>query len=101
MTKDFFKKLSLSTQNITNASDTPNGSLQKGDKYSQIEDSAKSFPKDDICSDDVEKDYYDNTPYDNYDDGNDWEEEAWYAMTDGMYGDMPENFDGDYDFLGF
>ena len=35
----------------------------------------------------------DDTPY-NY------EEEAWDAMTDGMYGDMPENFDGDYSFMG-
>ena len=34
----------------------------------------------------------DDTPY-NY------EEEAWDAMTDGMYGDMPENFDGDYSFM--
>lgn len=26
--------------------------------------------------------------------------ESWDAMTDGMYGDMPDGFDGDYDFLG-
>lgn len=26
--------------------------------------------------------------------------DTWDAMTDGMYGDMPEGFDGDYDFLG-
>ena len=26
--------------------------------------------------------------------------DSWDAMTDGMYGDMPEGFDGDYDFLG-
>lgn len=27
--------------------------------------------------------------------------ERWDAMTDGMYGDMPEGFDGDFDFLGY
>ena len=27
----------------------------------------------------------------------DWLVETWYAMTDGMYGDMPEGFDGDFD----
>lgn len=39
-----------------------------------------------------------------YDDGPDYDElarDTWYAMTDGMYGDMPERFDGDYDFLGY
>lgn len=34
--------------------------------------------------------------YDNYD----YKRETWDAMTDGMYGDMPEDFDGNYDFLG-
>ena len=38
--------------------------------------------------------------YDDYDD-TDWERETWDALTDGMYGDMPEGFDGDYSFLGF
>lgn len=27
----------------------------------------------------------------------DWKAETWDAMTDGMYGDMPEGFDGDFD----
>ena len=36
-----------------------------------------------------------------YDDYIDWREESWYAMTDGQYGDMPNGFDGDYDFLGY
>ncbi len=27
-------------------------------------------------------------------------EETWDAMTDGMYGDMPDGFDDDYSFLG-
>ena len=26
--------------------------------------------------------------------------DSWDAMTDGMYGDMPDGFDGDFDFLG-
>lgn len=35
-----------------------------------------------------------------YDDDNDYMRDSWDAMTDGMYGDMTEGFDGDYDFLG-
>ena len=35
-----------------------------------------------------------------YPDNNDYARESWDAMTDGMYGDMPDNFDGDYGFLG-
>lgn len=31
----------------------------------------------------------------------DWREQSWDAMTDGHYGDMPEGFDGSFDFLGF
>jgi hypothetical protein len=38
-------------------------------------------------------DYYD-------DDESDYARDTWDAMTDGMYGDMPDGFDGDYDFLG-
>lgn len=33
-------------------------------------------------------------------DYNDYLRDSWDAMTDGMYGDMPDGFDGDYDFLG-
>lgn len=29
------------------------------------------------------------------------ERDVWDAMTDGMYGDMPDGFDGDYSFLGY
>lgn len=36
----------------------------------------------------------------NYEDDFDYKRETWDAMTDGMYGDMPDDFDGDYDFLG-
>ena len=36
-----------------------------------------------------------------YEDDFDYDKENWDAMTDGMYGDMPEGFDGDYDWLGF
>jgi len=38
--------------------------------------------------------------YDDYDD-TDYMRDSWDAMTDGMYGDMPDGFDGDYDFLGY
>lgn len=34
------------------------------------------------------------------DDGIDYEEETWYALTDGQYGDYPGP-GVDYDFLGF
>lgn len=39
--------------------------------------------------------HYDNS-YDDYD-----MRDTWDAMTDGQYGDMPEGFDGDFDFLGY
>jgi len=53
--------------------------------------------------DEVENyDYRDSDDsYCNYQDDTDWREETWYAMTDGQYGDMPDGFDGDFDFLGF
>ena len=35
-----------------------------------------------------------------YRDDSDYMRDSWDAMTDGMYGDMPDGFDGDYDFLG-
>ena len=38
-----------------------------------------------------------NRKYDDYD----YMADTWDAMTDGMYGDMPEAFDGDFAFLGF
>ena len=31
----------------------------------------------------------------------DYAAETWDAMTDGMYGDMPDGFDDDYSFLGY
>ena len=36
-----------------------------------------------------------------FDDHSDWERDNWNALTDGQYGDMPDNFDGDYDRFGF
>ena len=44
-----------------------------------------------------------NNNYDTVVEDDDWnsERETWYGMTDGMYGDMPEDFDGDYSFLGY
>lgn len=38
-----------------------------------------------------------NERYDNYT-SEELAQMTWDAMTDGMYGDMPEDFDGDYDF---
>ena len=40
--------------------------------------------------------YINSYQEDNYD----YEKDAWFAMTDGQYGDMPDDFDGDYDFTG-
>jgi hypothetical protein len=39
--------------------------------------------------------------HDSYEDYHDYERDTWDAMTDGMYGDMPDGFDGDYSFLGY
>ena len=36
---------------------------------------------------------------DRYD--SDYERDTWDALTDGQYGDMPDDFDGDYSFLGY
>ena len=44
-----------------------------------------------ITTRDYRTDYY----YDDY------ERNTWDAMTDGMYGDMPDSFDGDYSFMGY
>ena len=41
---------------------------------------------------------YHEVPHERYHD--EYERDSWDAMTDGMYGDMPDGFDGDYDFLG-
>ena len=48
-----------------------------------------------MCEPD-EEDNYDNDEY--YSD-TDCRRETWYAMTDGMYGDMPDGFDGDFDLM--
>ena len=39
---------------------------------------------------------------DDYGDSDDYNyaRDSWDAMTDGMYGDMPDGFDGDYSFMG-
>lgn len=42
--------------------------------------------------------YDDN--FQDYEDAPDYARDTWDAMTDGMYDDMPDGFDGDYDFLG-
>lgn len=38
---------------------------------------------------------------DDYNDSSDYMRDTWDAMTDGMYGDMPDGFDGDFDFMGY
>lgn len=43
---------------------------------------------------------YDDNYQDYGDDDRDYMRDTWDVMTDGMYGDMPDGFDGDYDFLG-
>lgn len=45
------------------------------------------------------KNQYDDN-YQDYRDDPDYMRDTWDAMTDGMYGDMPDGFDGDFDFLG-
>lgn len=52
--------------------------------------------------DDDDDDYY----LSDYDDwscssDDDYLRDTWFALTDGMYGDMPAGWDGDTDFLGF
>lgn len=47
----------------------------------------------------INREYSYNCDYDYYDEP-DYARDTWDAMTDGMYGDMPDGFDGDYDFLG-
>lgn len=42
----------------------------------------------------------DEFDYQNYENETDYRRDNWDAMTDGMYGDMPDGFDGDYSFLG-
>lgn len=46
----------------------------------------------------IDDDIIDNMDEINY---SNWKEDTWYAMTDGIYGDMPEDFDGDFSFLGY
>lgn len=47
--------------------------------------------------------YNRNNYYDYYDDydSDDYMRDTWDALTDGMYGDMPDGWDGDYSFLGY
>ena len=50
-----------------------------------------------VREDNDDVDYYDNGGGDDWD----YKRETWDAMTDGMYGDMPDGFEDDYDFLGY
>ena len=60
------------------------------------QDGSGTISKDGIVIDweykEEEEPDYDNT---------DFARDTWDAMTDGQYGDMPEGFDGDYDWLGY
>lgn len=47
----------------------------------------------------INSEYSYDRDYDYYDEP-DYARDTWDAMTDGMYGNMPDGFDGDYDFLG-
>lgn len=47
----------------------------------------------------INSEYSYDRDYDYYDEP-DYARDTWDAMTDGMYGDMPDDFDGDYSFLG-
>lgn len=47
------------------------------------------------------KKHYQNNSYDEDYSMDDLIRESWYAMTDGMYGDMPDGCDGDYEWLGY
>ena len=64
----------------------------------------ENYENDTIDPSNTHDNYFD--PYEDYDEYYDneydeWKKDTWYAMTDGEYGDMPEGFDGDYDFLGY
>ena len=54
-----------------------------------------------IIEEENERDYYELMSMKEEALGMEYEIDTWNAMTDGQYGDMPEGFDGDYDFLGY
>lgn len=57
---------------------------------SEAEEEAEDDNNGSYCDD--YREYYEE-PYD-------WKADTWDALTDGMYGDMPEGWDGDWDFIG-
>lgn len=78
--KDLFEGISAIENKINN-----------NDIYTSNED--EECYEEDFCS-----------SYNSNEDYNDYEytlEDTWDAMTDGMYGDMPEGWDGDLEFLGY
>lgn len=60
------------------------------DLTSEAEEEAEDDNNGSYCDD--YREYYEE-PYD-------WKADTWDALTDGMYGDMPEGWDGDWDFIG-
>lgn len=49
----------------------------------------------------IRRHYYDDESVEDWCDDYDYKSDCWDAMTDGQYGDMPEGFDDDFDFLGY
>lgn len=79
-----------------------NGTFWIADDYKSLFDSNAARKIDSHSSrcywfsyDDMEPCYEGND-----EDNTDYMKDSWDAMTDGMHGDMPDGFDGDYDFLG-
>lgn len=79
--------------------DYPTIKYFKGDKEHNVTFLSLNPSLEDDNDDEGFLDNYDSD-YDDYDD-TDYMRDTWDAMTDGQYGDMPEGFDGDFDFLGY
>ena len=66
-----------------------------GSSFGDVDEFDDCYENDDSWEDnDWGADYLDD--YEDYD----YARDTWDAMTDGMYGDMPDGFDGDYSFMG-
>lgn len=91
---------SLSVRDKTIFNDSFISALNIKERKELFDDKVQYWFSEDIHvsfgSDDNDDDYCD----DGGDDDWDYERETWDAMTDGMYGDMPDDFDGDYSFIG-
>ena len=65
-------------------------------------DKSLLFYNDLVNAIEIQEKYIENNEERDYDepDYTDYGRDTWDAMTDGQYGDMPDDFDGDYDFTG-